>query len=155
MKKKKIIVPICILLVICLVGGGVFTAIQIQNSKKTVDVVPVMNVSTYAYEGYSSSSGRVTSDVSQTVYLESEATVKEVYVQEGDSVTAGTALMQYDTELMELDIDTKKLDIQTLELSIQQANKDIQSLKNGVVPSGGSSLDIDSLIRWWVFSRKC
>lgn len=147
MKKKKIIVPICILLVICLVGGGVFTAIQIQNSKKTVDVVPVMNVSTYAYEGYSSSSGRVTSDVSQTVYLESEATVKEVYVQEGDSVTAGTPLMQYDTELMELDIDTKKLDIQTLELSIQQANKDIQSLKNGVVPSGGSSLDIDSLIQ--------
>lgn len=147
MKKKKIIVPISILLVICLVGGGVFTAIQIQNSKKTVDVVPVMNVSTYAYEGYSSSSGRVTSDVSQTVYLESEATVKEVYVQEGDSVTAGTPLMQYDTELMELDIDTKKLDIQTLELNIQQTNKDIQSLKNGVVPSGGSSLDIDSLIQ--------
>lgn len=141
MKKKKIIVPVCIVLIVCLVGGGVFAALQIQNSKKTVDVVPVSNVSTYSYEGYSGSSGLVTSDVSQTVYLESEATVKDIYVQEGDKVTVGTPLMQYDTELIELDIDTKKLDIQTLELSIQQANKDIQSLKNGVVPSGSGSMD--------------
>ena len=59
------------------------------------------NVSTYAYEGYSGSTGRVTSDVSQTVYLESDATVKEVYVSQGDTVTEGMPLMQYDTELME------------------------------------------------------
>ena len=141
MKKKKVIVPICILLIVCLVGGGVFAALQVQNSKKTVDVVSVNMVSTYAYEGYSSSSGRITSDVSQTVYLESEATIKDVYVQEGDTVTEGMPLMQYDTELMELDIETKRLDIQTLELNIQQTTKDIQSLKNGVVPTGGSSLD--------------
>ena len=146
MKNKKIIIPVSILLVVCLIGGGVFAALQIQNSKKTVDVVPVSNVSMYDSGSYSSSYGRITSDVSQTVYLENEATVKDIYVQEGDSVTVGTPLMQYDTELMELDIDTKRLDIQTLELNIQQATKDIQSLKNGVVPSGGGSLG-NSLIQ--------
>ncbi len=140
-KRKKVIIPICAVLIICLISGGVFAVTQIQNSNKIVEVVPVMNVSTYNYDGYSSSYGMVTSDVSQTVYLESNATVKDIYVQAGDTVSVGTPLMQYDTELLELDIETKKLDIQGIELNIQQANKDIQSLKKGVVPSGGITFD--------------
>ena len=140
-KRKQVIIPICILLIIGLVGGGIFAAVQVQNSKKVVEVVPVTNVSTYNYDGYSSSYGRVTSDVSQTIYLESDATVKDIFVQAGDTVTVGTPLIQYDTELIELDIETKKLDIQTIEMNIDQANKDIQSLKKGVVPSGGISID--------------
>ena len=137
MKRKQVIIPICVVLIICLIGGGVFAVTQIQKNNKIVEVVPVTSVSTYNYDGYSSSYGMVTSDVSQTVYLESNATVKDIYVQAGDTVTVGTPLMQYDTELLELDIETKKLDIQGIDMNIQQANKDIQSLKKGVVPSGG------------------
>ena len=142
MKRKKIVVPICSLLIVGLVGGGIFAAVQVQNNNKTVEVVPVNTISTYDYGSYSTSYGRVTSDVSQTIYLESNATIKEVYVQVGDSVTAGTPLIQYDTELTQLDIESKKLDIQGIEMDIDQANKDIQSLKRGVVPSGGISFDV-------------
>lgn len=141
MKRKQVIIPICVVLIICLIGGGVFAVTQIQKNNKIVEVVPVTSVSTYNYDGYSSSYGMVTSDVSQTVYLESNATVKDIYVQAGDTVTVGTPLMQYDTELLELDIETKKLDIQGIDMNIQQANKDIQSLKKGVVPSGGITFD--------------
>ena len=141
MKRKKIFIPICSLLIAGLVGGGIFAAVQVQNNNKTVEVVPVNTISTYDYGSYSTSYGRITSDVSQTIYLESNATIKEVYVQVGDTVTAGTPLIQYDTELTQLDIESKKLDIQGIDMDIDQANKDIQSLKNGVVPSGGISFD--------------
>lgn len=136
-KKKKIIIPICIILVICLVAGSVFAVVQMNASKKVVAVVPVNMISTYDSGEYSYSEGTVTSDVSQTVYLESEATVQEIYVQEGDSVEVGSPIIQYDTTLLQLDIESKQMDIKKLDLNINQTTKDIQSLKKGVVPSGG------------------
>lgn len=136
-KKKAIIIPICVVLVICLVAGTVLTVMKMNTPKKTIEVVPVNMISTQDYRGYNSSYGNVTSDVSQTVYLESDATVQEIYVQEGDEVTVGTPIMQYDTTLMQLDIESKQMDIKKLDININQTNKDIQSLKKGVVPSGG------------------
>lgn len=136
-KKKVIIIPICIVLVICLVAGSVLTVMRMNASKKVIEVVPVNMLTTQDYSDSSSSYGNVTSDVSQTVYLESDATVQEIYVQEGDEVTVGSPIMQYDTTLMQLDIESKKMDIQKLDLNINQTTKDIQSLKKGVVPSGG------------------
>ena len=136
-KKKAIIIPICVVLVICLVAGTVLTVMRLNTPKKTIEVVPVNMISTQDYRGYNTSYGNVTSDVSQTVYLESDATVQEIYVQEGDEVTVGTPIMQYDTTLMQLDIESKQMDIKKLDININQTNKDIQSLKKGVVPSGG------------------
>ena len=136
-KKKTIIIPICIVLVICLVAGSVLTIMKMNASKKVIPVYKADILLTYDYYSSSSSYGNVTSDVSQTVYLESDATVQEIYVQEGDSVEVGTPIMQYDTTLMQLDIESKEMDIKKLDININQTTKDIQSLKNGVVPTGG------------------
>ena len=141
-KKKTIVIPICIVLVICLVAGSVLTIMKMNASKKVIPVYKADILSTYDYVNSSSSYGNVTSDVSQTVYLESDATVQEIFVQEGDSVEVGTPIMQYDTTLMQLDIESKEMDIKKLDININQTTKDIQSLKKGVVPTGGGTLPI-------------
>lgn len=136
MKNKKIIIPVCVILIVCLIGGSVFAVTQFQSSKKTIGVVPVSNISTYDTDNFGGSEGLVTSDVSQTIYLQQDQTIKEIYVQQGDTVTVGTPLIQYDTQLIELDLETKQMELQGIDIKINQTQENINSLKKGVVPSG-------------------
>lgn len=78
MKNKKIIIPVCVILIVCLIGGSVFAVTQFQSSKKTIGVVPVSNISTYDTDNFGGSEGLVTSDVSQTIYLQQDQTIKEI-----------------------------------------------------------------------------
>ncbi|MDO4298697.1 MAG: hypothetical protein Q4C59_09540, partial [Lachnospiraceae bacterium] len=117
-----------------LVGGIGYGAYRVMKGKaEPVDVVPVSNVNN-AYYGYgfgdnSTLSGVVTSQVAQTVMLDEEYEISEIYVEAGDEVKEGTPLFAYDMTLPELELEMEQLNLQTLELEKTSLEKDIDKLK--------------------------
>ena len=97
--KKQLLIPLCTVIGIACVGGAVFGITKYNESKTVIDVIPVSNISAYYYGDENSSDGLVTSNVSQEIYLMENQLVKEVYVKEGDQVSIGDNLMEYDTTL--------------------------------------------------------
>ena len=81
------------------------------------------------------SSGTVTDDKSQVIYLEDSDKVAEVYVKEGDKVKEGDPLMRYDMEEANLNVDMKTLDVENAENDLVIAQRELEKLKN--IDSGG------------------
>lgn len=108
---KKIIKPVLIIVIIIgLVGGGLYGGYRYSQSKKTAEVVAV---SMYAMDGYWGDSinsyGEVTSDKSQTTYLSSGTEILSVNVEAGDHVNEGDVLMTVKKETQ--DIKGKELEV--------------------------------------------
>lgn len=146
--KKKLIVTICIILVVAIAGGGIFAAVKINADKKVVEVLPVSYVMTTYWGDESSSEGQIISDLSQTIYLQNQQEIKEIYVHEGDTVSIGTPLVLYDTTLAELDLEMQKMQISQIDLKIEQTNRNITNLKNGKVDglTLGSAQSLDRMV---------
>ena len=131
-KKKVVILVLVIVLAAGAVGGGIF-AFKKQKDKKTkVDVYPVslMDMGGGDGNGESYSSGTVTDDKSQVIYLEDSDKVAEVYVKEGDKVKEGDPLMRYDMEEANLNVDMKTLDVENAENDLVIAQRELEKLKN-------------------------
>lgn len=131
-KKKVVILVLVIVLAAGAVGGGIF-AFKKQKDKKTkVDVYPVslMDMGGGDGNGESYSSGTVTDDKSQVIYLEDSDKVAEVYVKEGDKVKEGDPLMRYDMEEANLNVDMKTLDEENAENDLVIAQRELEKLKN-------------------------
>lgn len=94
------------------------------------------------YMDYSNqSSGMVTTDRVQSVYLTSTQTVTEVKVQPGQRVNKGAVLYTYDTTLSALSLERKDLSIKQMELNLAGLQKELKTI-NGYKPIsyyGGSS----------------
>ena len=124
------------------IGYGVYHAVT--GNKEAVQVVPVSNVN-YSYWGDTSYSyGTVTSNVSQTVRLENDYQVDEVFVEEGQEVKIGDPLFSYDMTLVELDLEMEKLTGQTLDLNKQSLENELKKLQNTTATAridAGSALD--------------
>lgn len=74
-------------------------------------------------------SGMVVSQDTQEIKRDEEQTVKEIFVEEGQAVTAGQPLFTYDTEQMSLAIDQARLELQKLENSIGTYESQITALE--------------------------
>lgn len=59
-------------------------------------------------------SGIVEPQATYSVQKDSNKTVAEIYVSEGDQVTPGDALFRYDTEEMQMQLDQAKLDLESI-----------------------------------------
>lgn len=130
-KKKTTILILVIVLIAAAAGGGIFF-FQKQKDKKTkVDVYPVamMDMGGGFDEGESYSSGTVTDDKSQVIYLEDSDKVLEVYVKEGDKVKEGDPLMKYDMEEANLNTDMKALELANAENDLIIAQRELEKLK--------------------------
>ena len=106
-----------------------FFAFKKQKDKKTkVDVYPVslMDMGGGDGNGESYSSGTVTDDKSQVIYLEDSDKVAEVYVKEGDKVKEGDPLMRYDMEEANLNVDMKTLDVENAENDLVIAQRELE-----------------------------
>lgn len=125
-------VAISIVVSVALVGGAGYGAYYaMQGQKSPVEVVPVSNVNVGSYWWGSSESiyGTVTSQVAQTVLLNEEYKIDEIYVKEGDAVKEGDPLFSYDMTLQELELEMEKLTLQTRELTMTKLEKDLEKLK--------------------------
>ncbi|HIS27387.1 MAG TPA: hypothetical protein IAA57_10965 [Candidatus Pullilachnospira intestinigallinarum] len=130
MKKKVITITAAAAAGSVLLCGTVALAVNTAG-RKTVTVIPVSELSGYYGDsGMNSTSGMITSDVSQNIYATENQTVKEVFVQEGDIVKEGDPLVSFDMTTTSLELEMKKLDRQGVELNIEKAREDIKRLKN-------------------------
>lgn len=130
MKNKKVKKLIIAVIVAAAAVGGIGGGLSYRSSSRTAKVQSVMDLS-YSYWGDEVySSGRVTNDYSQSVYVTSGETIAEVYVEEGQEVHVGDKLLAYDTQAAELNYQAKLLDVEKLKNDIQIAENELKTLKN-------------------------
>lgn len=131
MKKKKIIIIVLVVVLVCAaIAGGIlfFRAHQKNSLVADVESVSMLN---WGYWGDSLESyGTIRNDDSQDIYISMQQTVKEIFVEEGQQVSAGDPLIQYDMTQVELQVEMQRLQVQTIENSIVVAQRELEKLKN-------------------------
>lgn len=130
-RTKKIIVTIAALAAAAaLITGGISIYLWQQNRRLVAEVQPVENLA-WGYGGNEmTSSGMVTNDFYQDVYLIDGQTVKEVYVAEGQEVKTGDPLLAYDMTLTELQVEMQELEVETIQNKITLAKRELENLKH-------------------------
>ena len=132
-KKRKMVIPIIIgILVIALVAGGaIFVVTKNKSKSKSKSVIYVESVANITGYGYTSAQrymGTVESQEIKGVDKDSDKTVKELFVEEGDIVKAGDKLFSYDTDEMTLKLRQMELELQSIYNGISTMNEQIAQL---------------------------
>lgn len=136
---KKTIIAVSIGAVILVAGGGYGVYHLVKSNASPVKVQSVSSLNMGWWGEGSSTSGIITANATQNVYLEDEL-VDKLYVKEGDQVKIGDKLLSYDTTLLELDLESEKLNRQATKLKIKTAEQDLEKLKKITpVPDGAAS----------------
>ncbi len=147
--KKKIIIPIAILLVFAVAVSGIVVA----KNKGKVPEVQLATIATDAIVENVSATGDVTSGAVREYKVGSVATVKEVFVKTGDEVKEGALLATFDTSGLDAEVaklqasynsakasyDTAvknqkeaKANLATVDKEIKQAEKKLNKAQNTV-----------------------
>lgn len=100
--KKKIIIPICIILVIAIVAGVIF-GVSKANSGKEVSLYTIATDDIYESV---SLTGEVSSGSVKEYKVGTVATVKEVFVKVGDKVKKGDVLATFNVESLDSQINS-------------------------------------------------
>ena len=121
-----------------LIAGGVAAACGIvwggltlaRNAHRgNVDVYAVSDFAMTDYWGDTSqTSGQVSTDKMQKIYLSDTQKVSKVYVEEGQTVKKGDKLLSYDTTLTSLDIERAEIAYEKQKLAQEDAKKDLERL---------------------------
>lgn len=98
--KKKIIIPICIVLVVAILVSSVF----IIKSKNSGEQVNLAEISTADIIESVSATGDVTAGASREYKAATVATCKEVFVKVGDKVKKGDKMATFDTQKLQKQI---------------------------------------------------
>ena len=107
--KKGIIAAACVVGVCGAVWGGLTIARNAQRGDVNVYAVNDFAMTNY-WGDTSNTSGMVTTDKLQKIYISQSQTVKKVWVKEGDTVKKGTALVSYDSTLTQATVERAKID---------------------------------------------
>lgn len=97
--KKKIVIPIIVVLVIALLAGSIITV----NVKKGIKTVTLSTIATDTITETVSATGKVSAGASREYKTGTAATCKEVFVKVGDEVKKDDLLASFETE----DLDTQ------------------------------------------------
>ena len=139
-KKLILIISIAAVLVIALVCILIFKPF----GGSTVKVYPVSSLAMYGMMDDSSEMfGSVRSEGVQKVYVSDTQTVGEVYVNTGQQVQIGDALLSYDTTLSEIELERAALDVKKLELEREEAVRQLAEI-NALVPSSEVLIEPDN-----------
>ena len=136
MRKVRLILITILILALALTGLS-FAARKgaSASSNRVVEVTSVENVNEYTgYGSYDNMEGVIISKDTQTVQRNTEYSLKKIYVGEGDKVSKGDKLLEYDMEKVELEAEKAGLDKWGLELELQSMEKELELLKKGIVP---------------------
>ena len=126
--KKGIIIAACAVGVCGAVWGGLTIARNAQRSDVKVYFVNDFCMTDY-WGDTSSTSGMVTTDKIQKVFLSSSQTVNKVWVAEGDSVRKGDKLISYDSTLTQASVEQAKIDYDRQDESLTTAKNELEYLK--------------------------
>ena len=113
---------------VAVIGIIVAVVLLTQQNKEPVFVYSfsdgIVGMSDYYYGG-NDSSGMVTTDRIQTVYLTDTQTVLEVNVTDGQEVKKGDVLFTYDTTLSDITLRQKELSVQQSKLDLETAKQEL------------------------------
>lgn len=130
MKTKKIVITvISIVLVVALLGSlGIYL---VKNNRAPVPVYQIegCGLNTMYMGDSNSTSGLVSTDQLQTVYLSSTQEVTSVKVKQGQKVEKGQVLITFDTTLSELSLERQRLDVEKSKMRLLDAQQQLKEIK--------------------------
>lgn len=124
MKRKKIIIVAIIILIIIIVLVTKF----MSGSKNNTLSVTTEQVHTQPIVTKVSATGTVALADSNRFYSSSTATIKEIYVKEGDIVKTGDVLFTYNEKALDElknQLETAKLDVKSNEVALKSINIEV------------------------------
>lgn len=126
-----------ILPVLLLIAGAAFGWVWYSNKNREPVYVfsfadGIVGMTDY-YDYSNESSGMITTDRVQNVFLSSTQTVLEMLVTEGQTVKKGDVLFTYDTTLSDIALMQKDLAVQQAKLDLETAQKELRVI-NSYVP---------------------
>ncbi|MGM9550370.1 MAG: efflux RND transporter periplasmic adaptor subunit [Faecousia sp.] len=101
--------------------GGETTAVYVQPVSTLVGMGSLAAGDRFA--------GMVVSENVTEIKKDSEKTIKEVMVKEGDDVNEGDALFAYDTDELQLTLDKQRLELEQLNATIENYKQQITELE--------------------------
>lgn len=129
-RKKKGILVLVTILVICLLTGTVAVVAQ-KTSQNVVTVVPVDNIYMESYAESTNIEGNVSTSATQKVKVDKDSSIEKVYVKQGDQVHKGDNLVTFDMTLKELELSIARLTKKSQQLQLDKAKERLESLENG------------------------
>ncbi len=133
MKQKKwlkVLIPVVAVVLVAAVCLGVWRAAG-ANSAEPVNVYAFTDLGMTEYWADSQeSSGPITTDDIQTIYLSDTQTVTQILVEVGDTVQKGDLLMVFDTTLSDLALERERLAVEKLKLQLADAKDELTEIKN-------------------------
>lgn len=126
--KKGIIAAACVVGVCGAVWGGLTIARNAQRGDVNVYAVNDFAMTDY-WGDTSNTSGMVTTDKLQKIYISQSQTVKKVWVKEGDSVKKGTVLVSYDSTLTQATVERAKIDYDRQAENLEVMKNKLELLK--------------------------
>ena len=124
-RKNLIIASVTAVLVVGF-ALGLWFFVQYQSDQKTVEVQPVSYLSTSYWGDTTYSSGTAASDSTQEIYPSTEQTISDIYVTEGQQVSVGDPLLQYDNTKLELDVEAKDIAVKQAEIELDDAEDEAE-----------------------------
>lgn len=130
-KKRIIIVSVCLCVVLACGASGFFLYRYFDSSDT---VVPVSTVSSIMGIGSGSGNqnryaGVIESQKSWTAKKDASRDIKKVYVKEGDEVTIGTKLFEYDESSMQDELAQAKIELQQYDIDIADLQSQVRELE--------------------------
>ena len=128
-KLKRPLLAAGIVVGVCALVWGGLTLLR-NGSRSAVKVYPVTEIGMTEYGGDTTeTSGTVTMDKLQNVYLSKTQSSAQVYVTEGQTVKKGDRLLSYDSTLTELDVERARIALERLRLQQENTRKELQQLQ--------------------------
>jgi len=133
-KNKKLwIILTAVILTAAIVAGIMFLPKLNQEPVYVYGFMEGIAGMTDYYEGSGESSGIITTDRVQTIYLSGTQTITEILVSEGQEVKKGDVLFTYDTTLSDIELQKKDISVQQLKLDLDTAKQELNVI-NSYVP---------------------
>lgn len=136
--KKKIVVPICIILVIAIVAGCIFGVAKSKSGEE----VTLNTISTGDIYEKVSLTGEVTAGTTKDYKVDSVATVKDVKVKVGDQVKKGDMLATFDTSSLDSQVSSLEASYKDSKSSYETA---LASQKANKKKAASLKKELDSL----------
>lgn len=141
MKKKKLIIGAGVAAIV--VAGGIAAFGKPGKEVKTVPQVEVVCAETGDVQQTVEASGTVVSEEEKTYFSPANAKVEEVAFKEGETVKAGTRLVEFNMKDLEREQKKAELSVQSgkldMENTLNKSNKAVQKQKNA--KSSAASLE--------------
>ena len=129
-KAKKILAGSLTAVLVVSGTAGALTYIK-KNNVKEIPVTKVSGLTQSYYVPDTTLEGYITTSVTQNITVDKDMIIKEVFVSQGDSVSVGDRLIEFDMTLVQMELNIAKLKKQQQQADLTKARNRLTSLKNG------------------------